>query len=504
MRTSPIVTTSGPVIGDDSGGVVSFKGIPFARAERFKRAAAPAPWRDPLYCHGFGPVAPQGNSGTLGAEEDCLNLNIWAPARVDQLLPVLFWIHGGAFISGAGSDYDGGFLAAHGPAVIVTINYRLGPLGFLQLDTLGREFEAANNLAMTDVLAALDWVRDNIAGFGGSPDQITLSGQSAGAAMVTALMTLPQARGKFRRAIAFSVPGRRIAPAAQAMEVTNGFLAELDLRQEQAARMLRLPVGQLLAAAEAIGPKIAARLPAGTLFGPVLDGEVIVEDPLDAVRRGATRDRELWLGSCRDEMEMFLRSTPPAAMIAATEAQIRRDFGDAGWEDLLACYRATAAAGEDPRQALLSDAMWHRPLAGLACSQASAGGRVWLSRFDHRPNLMPFTTLGPTHGADNACLWAHIPAFVARPVLGRQGGPMTLADIEVAARLQASVLGFAAGAVPDHGPGWEVFDGTTRCTSIFQSPFQVVHRPDMQRDEIWLTMTKRSCLPGSTPLTPAA
>jgi para-nitrobenzyl esterase len=504
MQSPPTVTTSGPVIGDDSGGIVSFKGIPFARAERFKRAAAPAPWRAPLPCLAFGPVAPQGNSGTLGSDEDCLNLNIWAPARVDQPLPVLFWIHGGAFISGAGSDYDGGFLAAHGPAVIVTINYRLGPFGFLQLDQLGSEFEGANNLAMTDVLTALDWVRDNIAGFGGSPDRITLFGQSAGAAMATTLMTLPQSRRKFHRAIAFSVPGRQIATAAQAIEVTNGFLAELDLRRDQAARMLSLPVEQLLVAATAISPRIAAGLPTGTLFGPVLDGELIAEDPMDAVRAGVIKDRALWLGSCRDEMEMFLRSTPPAAMITTTEAQIRKDFGDAGRDSLLECYRATASADEDPRQALLSDAMWHRPIAELACNQASAGGRVWLSRFDHRPNLAPFTTLGPTHGADNACLWAHIPAFVERPVLGRLGGPMTLADIEVAARLQASVLGFAAGRAPDHELGWEAFDSKTRCTAIFQSPFRVVHCPQMERHEIWPAMARRASLAGSTSLTPAA
>ena len=487
MRSSEVITTSGTVIGDDRDGVVCFRGIPFARAERFRRAAAPVPWRDPLPCLAFGPVAPQANGAALRADENCLNLNVWAPMRADAPLPVLFWIHGGAFITGAGSDYDGGFLAAHGPAVIVTINYRLGPLGFLQLDQLGGEFEQANNLAITDVLAALDWVRDNIAGFGGNPDQITLFGQSAGAAMVTTLMTLPQARGKFRRSVAFSVPGRRIATAAQAKEVTEGFLAALDLRRDQAGRMLTLPVDQLLAAAETTSRKIATRLPTGTLFGPVRDGEVIAEDPTDAVRRGATRDQALWLGSCRDEMEMFLRSTPPAAMITTTEAQIRRDCGDAGWDRLLACCRATASADEDPRQALLSDAMWHRPLAELAGNQAGAGGRVWLSRFDHRPNLAPFTTLGPTHGADNACLWAHIPAFVERPVLGRRGGPMTLADIEVTARLQASLLGFAAG----HGPGWEAFDSTTRCTAIFQSPFEVVRHPHPERHELWLTMAER-------------
>ncbi len=115
----------------------------------------------------------------MRSRRSCLSLNIWTPAGVDRPLPVLFFIHGGAFVTGGGADYDGGFLATHGPAVIVTINYRLGPLGFLQLHRHG--LDQANNLAISDALAALDWVHANIANFGGDPDAVTLSGQSAGA-----------------------------------------------------------------------------------------------------------------------------------------------------------------------------------------------------------------------------------------------------------------------------------------------------------------------------------
>lgn len=485
MQTVAIATTSGPVIGEEADGVRAFKGIPFARAQRFGRAAPPPPWRDPLPCVRFGPIAPQRGTGRLAADEDCLNLSVWTPARADRPLPVLFWVHGGAFTGGSGSDYDGGFLAARGPAVIVSINYRLGPLGFLELARFGGAFAEASNLAMRDVLLALGWARDNITGFGGDPEAITLIGQSAGATMVTALMTLPAARGRFRRAIALSLPGRRLIAPDHAAAVADAFLAELGLGAGQHGRLADLPTGRLLAAAEAIGPRLALELPVGTLFGPVLDGALIPRQPLDAIRGGATRDNELWLASCRDEMAMFLASTPPAPMIATTEAEIRHDFGDIGWDTLLACYQATAAAGEDPRQRLLTDALWHRPLEELAMAQVRAGGRAWLSRFDHRPALAPFTTLGATHGADNACLWAHIPAFVERPVLGRAGGPMTLADIEVTARLQASVLDFAAVGEPGKGAGWTVFDGLTRRTAIFDTPFRVVGYPEAERRRAW-------------------
>jgi para-nitrobenzyl esterase len=484
MLTSPVSTTTGPVIGDEIDGVRAFKGLPFAVAARFRTAAPPRPWRAPLPCTSYGPLAPQRGHLDAPSEASCLSLNIWTPATIERPLPVLFFVHGGAFITGGGADYDGAFLAAQGPAVIVTINYRLGPLGFLQLHRRGGALSEANNLAMTDTLAALDWVRSNIDRFGGDPDAITLFGQSAGAAMMVALMTLPQAKGKFRGAVAYSVPGRGIMTADHAEEVARRVLAELRLDGDTDA-VATLPLPALFAAVDTVAPEIADQLPAGTLFGPVLDGAVIPRDPLDAVAAGAVRDHPMWLGSCRDEMEMFLHSDPPAAMIRVTERRIRGTFGDAGWERLLACYRATARVDEDPRQALLTDALWQRPLAELARIQATAGGRVWLSRFDHRPALQPFLSQGPTHGADNACVWASPPAFPYRPVLGRQGGPMTLTDIEVAARLQSCLLRFVATGAPDTAESWPVFTATGPCLAIFDRHSQVLCDDNGQRARIW-------------------
>jgi len=482
-------TTGGAVIGETLGealgGVRAFKGIPFARAMRFARAAPFPAWDMPRRCTAFGPVAPQPGLVTENAEADCLTLNIWTPAEVETPLPVLFFIHGGAFVTGAGSDYDGAHLAQHGPAVIVTINYRLGPFGFLQLDHLGGALSEANNLALTDLLAALDWVRSNIGAFGGDAEAITLIGQSAGAALVVTLMTLPQARGKFRGAIAFSVPGRGIMPKAQAGEISDRFLAALDLVPQDAARIVDVPARTMLETAERVGREVAVHTAHGTLFGPVLDGTIIPCDPRQAIAEGAVRDQSLWLGSCRDEMAMFLRSSPPAAMIRVSEARIRAQFGDAGWNRLLTCYRDTSRADEDASEALLSDAMWHRPLEELAQLQHSAGGRVWLSRFDHAPRLEPFLSQGATHGADNACLWAHLPAFLDRPILKRAGGPMTLADIEVAARLQACVLRFLHKERPDDAMHWPAFATERRELAIFDSPFRVGSVQDTPRDGIW-------------------
>lgn len=391
MLTNAVPTTRGPVLGAEQGGVRVFKGVPFATARRFAKATPPLAWTAPRRCTDYGGYAPQPGHLDQADEESCFSLNVWAPVGADRPLPVLFFIHGGAFVTGGGADYDGSFLAAHGPAVIVTINYRLGPLGFLQLHRHG--LDEANNLAISDALAALDWVHANIANFGGDPDAVTLSGQSAGASIVIALATLPQARGKFIRAIALSAPGRNIMSADHADDVARRVLDELELAREPSA-IASVPLPQLFAAVDRVGRRLADETDSGAVFGPVLDGTVIPREPRDVFADGGLRDIPLWLGSCRDEMVMFLKSTPPAAMIRTTERQVRTAFGDAGWCRLLSYYRATARLDEDPYEALLSDAFWHRPMADLARLHAAAGGAVWLSRFDHRPALEPFLSQG--------------------------------------------------------------------------------------------------------------
>ncbi len=489
MLTNAVPTTSGPIVGSEQGGMRTFKGVPFAIAPRFARARPPLAWTEPRRCTDYGAFAPQPGHLDQADEASCLSLNIWTPAGIDRPLPVLVFIHGGAFVTGGGADYDGAFLAAHGPAVIVTINYRLGPLGFLQLHRHG--LDEANNLAITDAMAALDWVRANVASFGGDPDALTLSGQSAGASMVIALATLPQAKGRFIRAIALSAPGRNIMSADHADDVARRVIDELELVRDPGA-ITSVPLPRLFAAVERVSRRLADETEAGTVFGPVLDGSVIAREPRDVFADGILREIPLWLGSCRDEMVMFLKSTPPAAMIRTTERQLRAAFGDAGWERLLARYRATARIDEDPYEALLSDAFWHRPMADLARLHAAAGGAVWLSRFDHRPALEPFLSQGPTHGADNACLWAHLPDFIDRPILKRKGGPMTPADIDVAARFQASLLRFVTSGAPDIAEAWPRFEPAQEPLAIFGQPFHVVPLNESARVRLWAELSAGS------------
>jgi para-nitrobenzyl esterase len=162
-------------------------------------------------------------------------------------------------------------------------------------------------------------------------------------------------------------------------------------------------------------------------------------------------------------------------------AAARARLGEATFDRLLEVYRRTAGAGEDPLQALLTDEMWVRPVEEIAEAQARAGGRVWLSRFDATPSLPPFDVLGPSHGADNACLWARPPRFVERPLLQRPGGDMTPADLAVTEALQTAVL----RTVTEGTPGWRPYDADERATALFDVDPRVVAAPDAERYETW-------------------
>jgi para-nitrobenzyl esterase len=402
---------------------------------------------------------------------------VYAPEAADGPLPVLFWVHGGAFQTGAAADYDGSVLAAAGPAVVVAVSYRLGPFGFLQLGTAD---EPAPSPAVTDLLAALDWVGREVAAFGGDPRRLTLVGQSAGASLVCALLTTPAGR-RAEAAVALSVGGPVLEPAESA-DVAARVLAELGPARTDLPALRSLPAAQVMAAAATVARGARRQRLGGVVFGPVLDGDVLPVQPADAIAAGALRDTALWFGSCRDEMTMLTRGGVDDA-VAVARSRVRSDRFDV----LRAVYAATARPDEDAVQALLTDEMWVRPVVAMALAQAGAGGRAWLSRWDHTPGLAPYDVLGPTHGADNACLWAHPPRFVERPLLARAGGEMTPADLGPTRALHDAVLGMVRTGTPAAGSlvDWPPYDPASRCTAVFDAVPRVVADPGAERRRAW-------------------
>jgi para-nitrobenzyl esterase len=259
-------------------------------------------------------------------------------------------------------------------------------------------------------------------------------------------------------------------------------LAELGVARTDRAALRALPAEAVVAATGAVSRALRRRALGGAFLGPVVDGRVVASSPVDAVASGALAGTALWLGSCRDEMAGFLRGGADDATAVA-----RGRVGGEAFDRLLAVYRATAAPGEDPLQALLTDEMWVRPAWALAGAQAAAGGRAWLSRFDHAPSLPPFDVLGPAHGADNACLWAHPPRFVDRPLLHRPGGPMTAADLEATAVLQSAVLATVRDGTPAAPalPGWRPWEDGGACTAVLGAPSRVLADPSAERRRAW-------------------
>src|SRR5262245_31230804 len=298
-------TAQGLVEGSERDGILRFAGIPFAApttgGRRYRPPEPHESWEGVRSATACGPTAPQidAMAAMFGAQpepqdEACLYLNVFTPAVDDARRPVMVWIHGGAFVlgSGSGPGYDGSSLARRGDVVVVSINYRLGALGFLHLAELSGDYASSGNLGILDQIAALEWVRDNIAAFGGDPDNVTIFGESAGGMSVGTLLGTPAARGLFHKAIPQSGAAHNASPAAHASEVTAQFLQAASLGGLD--DLLGLPVEAVVAAQQEFSNRfftsIEAQLaPGGTVrlpFQPVVDGQMLDRRPIDNVARG--------------------------------------------------------------------------------------------------------------------------------------------------------------------------------------------------------------------------
>ena len=315
MSESVVETRRGRVRGTVEGAVRVFRGIPFAKPpvgpRRFGAPEAPEPWPGVRDAARFGPASHQASRplapilGILVDEEseDCLTLNVWTPAPADGARrPVMVWIHGGAWVIGSGSErtYDASHLVRRGDVVVVTINYRLGPFGFLRTRELGGGLDATGNEAMLDQVAALEWVRDEIAAFGGDPGNVTVFGESAGSVNIACLLTMPRARGLFHRAVLQSGSLNLTRPPSTALDVARQILAEVGLAPEHAHRLRDVPAKDLMAATNAVAGRSV--IPP---FSPVADGELIPARPFAAIAEGSARGVPLIVGTNLEEMKLY-------------------------------------------------------------------------------------------------------------------------------------------------------------------------------------------------------
>jgi para-nitrobenzyl esterase len=489
--SSPIAaTTSGPVRGTEREGIQVFRGIPYAGspagARRFLAPEPPAPWTELRDATTFGLMAPQPSSPMetlLGGpppeydEAGCLTLNVYTPGVDDRRRPVMVWIHGGAFIGGTAATpwYNGRHLATEGDVVIVTINYRLGSLGFLHLAEVGGErYASSGNTGLLDQIAALRWVRDNIAAFGGDPQQVTIFGESAGGSSVSMLLGMPEARGLFHRAIAQSGTAAWAATREQAAGVTESYLAELGLRAAPSSldALLERPVADLMAAQL----NISTRYGIGRDFRPVIDGVAVPRHPFAAVRDGAVAGVDLMVGTTRHEMNLFALGDPT---IATRDGLIAQRFGtDIGREaaEMVEVYERNGRSERDAFLALATDGVFRIPAIRLAEAQREAGGRAHMYLFTFETPVFG-GQLRSTHALEIPFVFGTYDARGAVLFTGDGPGRAALSD-----QMRAAWLSFAKTG----DPGWSQYDPADgRATRVFGPGGGVVSDPDGDERELW-------------------
>lgn len=387
-----VQTKSGPVRGVANNGINVFRGIPYAEApvgaRRFKPPVARTPWTDTLVAEHAGAVAWQNPSpleGMLGAAspptgDDHLTLNIWSPALEGAKRPVLFWIHGGAFVTGTGSTpwYDGTSFASHHDVVVVTINYRLGALGFLHLaDIAGPEWDGSGNLGVLDQSFALKWVSENIEAFGGDPANITIFGESAGGMSVGTQLGLPASKGLFRRAIAQSGAAGHVHSRESATDNARRLLEVLGIGDDEVAKLQELPVADILAAQEKVNAERSDIAGSGLPFMPCVDGTSLPVGPQQAVQNAHAQGVDLLIGSNLDEMTLFTMMDPRLADLDDDGLTKRFGtlFGDERAVEALDAYRKDRghATPADIWNAALGDRVFRVPAIRLADAQVAHG-----------------------------------------------------------------------------------------------------------------------------------
>lgn len=485
-----VATSHGRLSGRQLERHQAFFGIPFAKPPTgSRRFCAPEPaeaWSGVRETVAFGDSAIQGTHPIPGMaasgprNEDCLYLNVYTPAADRAKRPVMFWIHGGGFVLGSGSEplYNGAPLAQRGDVVVVTIHYRLGALGYLYLGAHGGDaWGATANAGQLDQIAALTWVRDNIEAFGGDPTNVTIFGESAGSAAVATLLAMPAARGLFRRAIMQSGAANLLGSVESAAKVTAAFLDELGLPHNDIDAIRQIPAESILKAQLAV----AGQLGAGLGFAPIVDGKAVPMNPLDAVAAGHARDVEVIIGTNRDEMKLFASATreplDDARLLDRVRAVLPRRLAERA-ADIVAVYRRTRegklpATNLDLLDAIQADAQFRIPSIRLAQAQQPHQNRTFMFLFVWQSPARR-GALGACHALELPFVFGTLDAPTQDRFAGT--GP---AVTKLSQQMMDAWIAFAKCGDPSHaGIGtWRPYDRERRATMLFGERCELVNAP---------------------------
>jgi para-nitrobenzyl esterase len=483
---SIVITNSGKIRGVMEEKVHAFKGIPYGASTetaRFLPPVKPKPWTDVRDALEYGPASPQIPSNLIpesmaqqpGSDahgnEDCLNLNLWTPALGGGKRPVMVWFHGGGYSAGSGNwnMYNGAHLAAKHDVVVLTVNHRLNVFGYVYLAELGGEkFAQSSNVGMFDCIAALEWVRDNIAAFGGDPNHVTIFGQSGGGGKVSTLMAMPAAKGLFHRAIAMSGSDVKGVPRNRATAGAEAFMAKLGLKPNQVEELQKMPREQLLGAMRGVP---------GLQLSPVTDGRTLPADPFDPVASPLSANVPFMISSTETEVtwnnNVKFDPLDDAALRSRIAQQLRIDGAAA--DKLIAVYKKgrPQASNLDLFFIISTDASNFRTGTDTEAERKAEQGKapVYKAYFQWYSPVRE-GKLRSYHTLDIPFVFQNVD--IAQSMVGTGPEQQPLAD-----KMTAAFAAFARSGNPNHKgiPKWEPFDTTRRATMIWNNECRVVNDP---------------------------
>ncbi|MGY4712157.1 carboxylesterase/lipase family protein [Mycolicibacterium sp. CBM1] len=495
-HTVRATTISGVVEGFTRNGVNRWRSIPYARppvgALRFRAPQPPQPWRGVRYCHGFANCAPQQRRYTmLGVGkyqpmgEDCLTLNVvtpqWPSGEPDhEPLPVMFFIHGGGYIMGSSATplYDGAALARRG-CVYVSVNYRLGALGCLDLSSLSTaDTPIDSNLFLRDLVMALRWVRDNVVAFGGDPANVTIFGESAGAHAVATLLAVPDAEGLFAQAISESPASGLVSSGETAAVIARKFAEELGADTDDAAEtLMRARPHDLVTTMDVLLERSLHEMDGAFAVGPTHGDDVLPEDPIAAMKTGRAHRVPLIVGTNADEGKLFTRFMK---LLPTTEHAIERLLAYAEPETR---ERITAAYPGYPRPEACVQLGGDFAFGTAAWQIAEAHGAhapTYMYRYDYAPRTLHWSGLGATHAMELLAVFD-----VYRTPLGAAltAGIDRRSAVTVSRQVQRRWRSFSRTGVP--GDDWPTYTHPERPVLVFDRSTRLEYDPHPHRRLAW-------------------
>ena len=493
-----VQTQNGKVSGYIEEGIFTYKGIPYAKAERFMPPVPADSWEGVRSSRAYGPTCPQEKrTGWYSDElafsfnwddgfpdEDCLRINIWTPGINDgKKRPVMVWLHGGGYATGSGQElpsYDGRNLAEKGDVVVVTLNHRLNVLGFLDLSAYGEKYASSGNAGLLDIVTALDWVQANIANFGGDASNVTIFGQSGGGGKVSTLLATPQAKGKFHKAIVQSGSMLRTMESKWSRRIGAAVVEELGISPSKIDEIQKMPYEKILAAGEKAIAKVRTEAEkagfASFIFGwaPTVDGSILPRQPFDPQAPEQSKDSPLMLGTTINEFSMstYVPQLREITHEGAVE-YLKASYGDK--TDEFVKLFAKVYPDYQPKDLIDTDFIFRPSTVEQAGLKARQGGApVYMYVFCWESPVLD-GILRSTHCMEIPFVFNN--ADVHASMTGGGAEALALAD-----RMSQAWINFARTGDPNteelpHWPAYECNDGATM---FFNNDCEIRHNHDKE------------------------